>query len=434
MTFFILTIYSALLFIFFKILQLLTFWSSYWQRQFSGRRLPPGQLFELKSQATNCDMRCIFFVSSAGEYEQAKPLIERLKNKQSVFILIVFFSDSGFQYARSMQETCTYIKAPLDTLWNWRRLLGVLKPTLTVVVRHELWPGFCYLAAKRSEQFILIDGQRNNRITESMPRRLISQWLMSHFSMIYVIDRSDKEFYHEVLGVPHNRLKVSGDTKYDRVFQRLEERRTLASQLTDVLRRYDSSQKRLVIGSAWLPDVELVLQAYLDFPLRTFWQIIIAPHDISDSMLNQIMNKCRDLGLSVQRYSSLLHGEKWPGFSGDVLLLDQMGLLAEVYAAVDAAFIGGALHARVHNVLEPACRGVPITFGPRYQTSREAVVLVDRSAIIPVSSVTEMLAWWGGVHQDGSKSGAFVLNSIKSYCGATDLIGRDIQKEWRPSK
>lgn len=429
------------------------------------RLLKPRQLRTLAALRKQQPRALLFFCSSAGEYEQALPLIEKLETEGAALSLVVFFSSSGFHFARARAEPRPYLLAPGDSLWQWRRLLRVLRPSACFVVRHELWPGFLaavrpvcplYLVNASSHQ-----GACNQRASASEssqalasaqtpgPRvrgrgvRLKSK-LLQNFSRIYVVSENDRKAFLHAYALPADKLHVSGDTKYDRVFQRALLNRSSCQHYQSLLEAQAPGASRLIVGSAWPADVAVALKALqrlqapaalvepgcsLSLPLP-FLQVVIALHVPSQSQLAAVIESCKALSLTYELLSSL------PGSQGgqapaQVVIADRMGVLAELYGSCHLALVGGALHHQVHNVLEPACYALPLAFGPLYKNSGEACLLVQAGAVKVLEQgldqAQQLALWWAEQlttqYQDGKK----VLAVAQRYIGASEAITLDLK-------
>jgi 3-deoxy-D-manno-octulosonic-acid transferase len=223
---------------------------------------------------------------------------------------------------------------------------------------------------------------------------------------------------------------VTSDTKYDRAYERSHAKadeiallRTLFDQLAPA-----PHCQRLVLGSAYHREVEILLEALLArTPTDTPWQIIIAPHIVSQENVEWISRRCREAGFAILLYSEL--SKTKPTLStATILIIDVLGILAEVYGTAEAAFVGGALHHQVHNVLEPASHGLALAFGPFYKNSQEAIRLVDSGLAAIVGDSRQFAAWWRQLDQEHSELNGRMMASINQLTGASDRIFA----LWRP--
>lgn len=351
----------------------------------------------------------VFHCSSAGEYEQAKPLIDRLLARGDTYVQIFFFSRAGLAFARSRGETAACALVPAtDSVFAWGHLFTALRPDAVVVVRYELWPGFID-AARQFARIYLIDASRSQ--SEGFLRRTMLGW----FDGIFAVSAADHAFFTENCGVAAARVAAVGDTKYDRVRERALARRADAEAWKSRL----GTRRRLIIGSAHPPEAEALVQAMAAFPAwREEWQIVVAPHHVEAEKVASMVATLARAGMEPIRYTSL-RGDAQP----DLLVLDTMGMLSEVYGACDAAVVGGALTHKIHNVLEPACHGLAMAFGPFYKNSQEAVLLAEAGHAAVVRDGAELARWWQGLSKDGVATTRPRLQGVVAeLCGASDRI------------
>lgn len=372
----------------------------------------------VRAQFREC---AIFFCSSAGEFEQALPIISRLQSSADTYVQVIFFSQSGLDYVKARREKIPCMLMPLtDSIWQWGWLFSALLPTLTCVIRHELWPGFLTIAGRFSRLY-LIDasfshGEKNSRIWGFFRRRLLQ-----HFDHIFAVSQSDYNYFTDGCGIPSSMVTVTSDTKYDRVVERAQARPDLVANLRDQLQHLtpDGTKYRLVLGSAYVNEIELLISAITGHKeLLRLWQVIIVPHQLKISNVDAISTKIENQGYRPIKYSSIDHSTQPSHF----IIVDKMGMLAEIYGTADAALIGGALHHQVHNVLEPASHGLAIAFGPFYKNSQEAIHLVEAKLATVVNHGVEFTDWWQNLEQSGKLRRQIMLDATNKLTGAADLI------------
>ncbi len=388
------------------------------------RSFTEAALDDLRRRRTLAKGAVVFYCSSAGEYEQAKPLMERLQQAK-ILSVIVFFSRSGLRYASIRAESSPMFLSPLDSFRIWEQFFNVVRPQVTIVVRHEFWPAFL-LTARRHSHLMLIDATASPAIETSALWCWVKGLLVGTFHSIHLVDQKDQQQFAGPLGVAENLLHVSGDTKYDRVVERARIQLEDGSDFKDRLHSFLGEGPHLIVGSGWNADMELVLKAYqnLRHGPGISGGVVIAPHDVSEVRLSWVEDLCQQLGLKVARWEAVM-GES-PPKGGAVLLVDRIGLLAELYQTCHLAFIGGAMHDKVHNVLEPACYGLYIAHGPRYQNSREACVFVEGGLTTVIHGENELMAWWQSKSRLGGRDDV-LLQKVREMTGASARIEQDIR-------
>jgi 3-deoxy-D-manno-octulosonic-acid transferase len=419
-------VYSGILWLLGQFLRPLVAWRRSWRDQLAGRRWSQADWHKLQNSGEHDSRRVVCYCSSAGEYEQALPLIQRLEAAGSK-VLVLVFSESGMRFVRSQQTRHWVLKSPWDFIWLWRRFFRLFRPQVVMVVRHELWPGFLAAAKKSESRLILIDAVMS-RSQPSLADRWVKRRLLAGFDWIATVDQASAAAMTRVYRLPANRFQITGDTKYDRVVERQREREPQRQELAARLASFWPRRRRLILGSAWPADVALILPVFQRLLEPAGWQLMIAPHETDAAMVEKLTGLCREHGLAYHLWSQVDAGAT----NGEipVLIVNAMGLLAELYGCADMAFVGGAMHHRVHNVLEPACRGLPLAFGPKYSTSQEAKWLVERGLARSVTTAEDVASWWSSWHQGDDLCDHKLLASVQELSGASEAILPVFHKTW----
>jgi 3-deoxy-D-manno-octulosonic-acid transferase len=253
-------------------------------------------------------------------------------------------------------------------------------------------------------------------VSHSFLKRWFRGGVLSWFDRVFPVSAADAAFFRDTYRLPDAKLEVTGDTKYDRVRERALAKAPEAVAWRARLAPSAAGRRRLIVGSAHPADCEALAAAMAAYPgWRDRWQIIVAPHHVQPEKITQMLAILRST--APQRFTA------WTGSPFDVLVLDTMGMLADVYGACDAAFVGGAMHHQVHNVLEPACHGLALAFGPFYKNSQEAVLLADASLAAVINDGGELAQWWQGLtRRDDAPARAALQAAVAELCGASDKI------------
>jgi len=416
-------LYSVIFWLLARLVQLLALFRPSLAIPLAGRWWQHSSWLEIQNWCGRYQRRVVIFCSSAGEYEQAKPLIDRLETKLDCGVIVLMFSQSGIHFAKAQGDRAMVCKAPWDLIWIWQRFFQLVQPQLTVIVRHEIWPSFLQAAHAQGARLYLIDAVAGAEAGGAL-NRLWKTYLYRSFQKICVVSLEDAQRLREEYGCSAEQLLLTGDTKFDRVFERIEERKQRWLELQALLDARWQRRRRLIVGSAWPADVSLVTNVFQqDAVLRQEWQILLAPHDVSPSMIQWLVAECQKFSLSCILWSELKEPRSSPT-NHQVLVIDAMGILAELYGCADLAFVGGAMHHRVHNVLEPSCRGLPVSFGPLHHTSQEAKWLVAHDLVTVVADKPELHKWWTYWHQQDDLVDHRLLAEVKALCGASDRILR----------
>ena len=316
-----------------------------------------------------------FHCASVGEFEQGRPLIESIKEKQpEAKIALSFFSPSGFELRKDYPLADLVCYLPLDTGSNARDFMEILQPKAAIFVKYEVWPEF-YRSIKQSGiPFILISAIFRKE------QRFFKFWgglfrdSLKTLDRIFVQDQNSVALLYSI-GV--DQVTIAGDTRFDRVIKISEE-----AQPIPLIESFIGSRKTLIAGSSWPKEERMV--AELVKRLDRSWCFIIAPHEVDGAHIEQIEKL---IGEEAQRYSRATLGEI-P--KARILILDNLGMLARVYRYADFAIIGGGFGKGLHNTLEAAVYGAPLAFGPNHQKFKEARELVSNGAAITRSTEDEL--------------------------------------------
>jgi len=320
---------------------------------------------------------------SVGEGLQAKPVLEALRAEAPSWQLAyTFFSPSAERLARTLPaDVADYL--PLDRPVDVAAVLDALKPTALVFSKLDVWPELTLAAARRGVKLGLISATvapTSSRLR--WPTRGWAEPAYRALDRIGTISEADGRRL-EQLGARRSALQVTGDTRYDSVAERAER----FDRTRDPFARLaiaPAGTFTIVAGSTWPADEAVVLPAFVDLVAQVpSARLVLAPHEPNPDHLAGITQLAAKLGLPRPvRLSQVEHASAAP-----VIVVDRVGILADLYALADVAFVGGGFHrAGLHSVLEPAVFGVPVAVGPHWQMSRDATLLLERGGAIALAS------------------------------------------------
>jgi 3-deoxy-D-manno-octulosonic-acid transferase len=324
-----------------------------------------------------------FHAPSVGEGLQAKPVLEALRAERPGWQLAyTFFSPSAERLAQALPVDFTdYL--PLDRLPDVRVALETLAPTALVYAKLDVWPELTLAAAARGTRLGLISATvapRSSRL--AWPVRAWATPAYAALDRIGAIGAEDAARL-ERLGARREAITVTGDTRYDSVAERAE-RLDRSCEPLAALATGDPDRFTIVAGSTWPADEAVVLQAFAEFAARgeaKHTRLIVAPHEPSASHLAAVDAVARRCGLPRPMRLSQIGAT--PAERVTVIVVDRVGVLADLYALGQAAYVGGGYHrAGLHSVLEPAVFGLPVCVGPRWTMSRDAGLLLQRGAAV----------------------------------------------------
>jgi 3-deoxy-D-manno-octulosonic-acid transferase len=363
---------------------------------------------------------------SVGEGLQALPVLQLVRARNpEIQIAYTFYSPSAEQFAQSLAaDFSDYL--PFDTAAESERAIRALSPTAIVFSKLDIWPILTELAPTR--------GIRTGVISATLPagsarsgffgRALLGDAYRS-IDAIGAISADDAARFERV-GIPRSKISVTGDTRYDQVWDRARRRNELP--LVASLR---SERPTLVAGSTWPSDESLLLPAWKRIAASVpRARLIIAPHEINEAHILAILAWAGAGGLHASRLDSAAPDD-------DVIIVDRMGILGDLYALADVAYVGGGFHrAGLHSVLEPAAFGSPVLFGPQNQKSSDAAALsragggfeVNESDGI-LNQLRRLLESESARAAAGSKARSVVESGLgaaeRSYALVSRLLGGD---------
>ncbi len=376
----------------------------------SGRK----DLFErIQKEVVPGDHLLWFHVSSLGEFEQARPVMEGVKKYFPTYrILLTFFSPSGYELKKDYPLADYVYYMPLDTARNASRFLDLVKPEKVFFVKYEFWfnflmelknreiPTFIFSALFRPTQFFF------------QPWGKWFRKVLMVYTHIFVQNQSSFETLRKF---GFNNVSISGDTRLDRVAQIAQ-----AASVLPKLEKFCSGRLIIVAGSTW-PEDEAIFLNYINECSHQV-KFIVAPHEVNPASLDRITTL---LKRPFVLYSSESTPEQLD--SAQVLIVDGYGYLVSVYRYAKIAYIGGGFTTGIHSILEPAVYGMPVVFGPNYHKFHEAIEMIQLGAAHVVSNYEELSNLFEGYLIDQKKlenESNFASQYVESNRGATEKIVR----------
>ena len=368
-------------------------------------------------------------VSSVGEFEQARPLIERLKEKgERTKVVLTFFSPSGYEMRKNYDKVDKVYYLPFATRRNAKRFLVALQPKMAIFVKYEFWPAYLRELKKRQIKTYSISAIFREK---QLFFRWWGKWylkLLRCFTHIYVQDENSLALLAKH-GIPH--VTIVGDTRFDRV-QDVMKGLSNHERLIPVADFTEGAERVIVAGSTWPKDEELLAQ-YMSQQLSDIshqTKLILVPHEIDEKHLHFIFNLFQG---RMVKYSAVSHhpsavSRKNILAQANVLVIDTMGLLSSIYRFGQVAYIGGGFGVGIHNTIEAAVYGVPVIFGPNYQHFREAKGLITAGGARSVKNYPELEAALTTALEQHEEIGQKSADYVAAETGATEKIYEAILK------
>jgi 3-deoxy-D-manno-octulosonic-acid transferase len=372
----------------------------------------------LESKISSSDKSIWFHAASLGEFEQGLPVMEKIKKEfPNHKIVVTFFSPSGYEVRKnnSIADVCVYM--PLDTKSNAQKFLKLVHPDLVFFIKYEYWPNYLNELKKLNIKTYLISGIfRENQTFFQWYGGFYRNALMA-FDYFFVQNESSKLLLHK-LG--YKNVKISGDTRFDRVVSILERDNSL-----DFIKHFKNNTISIVIGSSWPKDESLLVNYINQTNVKV--KFIIAPHNIKVEQIQELKN-------SITKKTILFSEKENTDLSSyDVLIVDTIGILTKIYSYADIAYVGGGFgNPGVHNILEPATFGIPIIVGPNYSHFAEAVALVHQEGCVCVANQNELNNAFSNLISNEDirhEKGHICETFVQMNKGATDIILKHINNK-----
>ncbi|MFC2137674.1 3-deoxy-D-manno-octulosonic acid transferase [Bacteroidota bacterium] len=333
-----------------------------------------GLLSKIKKEVDKDDKIAWFHCASLGEFEQARPVIEKFKDRYSTYkILLTFFSPSGLEVRKNYELADYVYYMPMDTRANVKKFIQLTNPQIVFFVKYEFWFNYIKELNKKGIALFLISGIFRQKHIFFKWYGLFYRQLLRRFTHIFV---QNLESYNLLRNIGITDISVCGDTRFDRVTKI-----ALESVKFGEVEEFKQNKKIFIAGSTWEKDEELVI-TYINQCKREL-KYIIAPHEVDESNITRII---AGLKVNAIRFSEIKSANLK---ECKVLVIDNIGILSSLYKYGEIAYIGGAFGKGLHNILEAATFGLPVIFGPNYKKFNEAIKLVEGRAAFSINNYDE---------------------------------------------
>ena len=370
--------------------------------------------FDLLKSKIDRNSRYIWFhAASLGEFEQGRPLIERIRKEYPQYkILQTFFSPSGYEVRKNYDGADIVCYLPIDTPSNVKKFIDLVNPCMVFFVKYEFWQNYLNALSKKGVPVYSVS-------SIFRPGQIFFRWygksyqqVLKTFAHLFVQNEESKQLLAEI-GVKNT--TVVGDTRFDRVLDIC-----VAAKQLPLVQKFKGDALTFVAGSSWGPDEDIFIKYFNAHPEM---KLIIAPHVVNDSHLKEIESK---LQRSCIRYTKATEENVE---QADCLIIDCYGLLSSIYRYGEISYIGGGFGVGIHNVLEAAVYGIPVIFGPNNKKFREAQHLLANKGGFEINGyedfeqlMNKFLTDEAYLKQSGQAAGDYV----KGNAGAMDKIMSNI--------
>jgi len=316
--------------------------------------------------------------SSVGEFEQGRPLVESLKKDYpSIFIIITFFSASGYEATKNYKGADQIYYLPFDGATNAKKMVELLNPSLVLWIKYEFWYHYLHELKRRNIPVLLVSGIFRN--SQPFFKWYGSLWkeMLASFTYFFVQNESSLKLLSSI--AIKNNVIVTGDTRFDRVIEIAEKFEPIS-----IIEKYCKNNRVIVAGSTWEEDETELIHYIKANPAIKF---IIAPHETDLGNIQQMMK----VFPNALPYTDLTNALVEQREINNLLIIDNVGMLSRLYHYASITYVGGGFGADgVHNVLEAAVYGKPVIFGPEYKKYDEAIGLVESGGGIPIKNALEL--------------------------------------------
>ncbi|MGE0637154.1 MAG: 3-deoxy-D-manno-octulosonic acid transferase [Bacteroidia bacterium] len=365
-------LYNLAIFLYTLSLRIAALWNNKARKWVDGRK----NIFsEIKSKVNPQEKKVWFHCASLGEFEQARPVMELFRQRNPSFkILLTFFSPSGYEVRKTYSGADYVFYLPADTAANAKEFIQLVKPSLAVFVKYDFWFNYLQELQKNNIQVVVFSAvfRKDQYFFQEYGEWFLK--ILSKINLIYVQDEASRKLLSKA---KFNNVIVCGDTRFDRVMQ-------IAEQLVNfpLVEKFKNTTTTIIAGSTWKDDERIIIE--LIKKRKQTMKYIIAPHETNDNRIDELIE---NIPLASLRFSQANENNV---STADVLIIDSIGILSQLYRYADVAYVGGGFGKGIHNILEPAAFSVPVIIGPNYKKFNEAVEMVNLSMAFTIDKFRQL--------------------------------------------
>lgn len=352
--------------------------------------------------------------ASLGEFEQGRPLIERIRKEHPEYkVLLTFFSPSGYEVRKNYDGADIICYLPFDTPCNARKFLKLAPVKMAFFIKYEFWRNYIGALYKRGIPVYSVSSIfRKEQIFFRWYGKGYARCL-HHITHFFVQNDTSVSLLRSI-GV--EQVTLTGDTRFDRVLDIRKQAKELP-----IVEAFAKGNRVLIAGSSWAPDEDIFIPYFNE---QKNLKLVIAPHVVNDAHIAEIQSKLKRPSL---RYSQATAENV---AKADCLIIDCYGLLSSIYRYATVAYIGGGFGVGIHNVPEAAVYGCPVLFGPNNKRFKEAQDLIACEGAFEIKNATEfnriinkLFTYDELLRSSGAAAGRY----ISSNAGARDLVYKAVK-------
>lgn len=404
-------VYSAVIALYVALLNVVALWHKKARLWVEGRR----GLFKRMAEVISPDDKVIWIhAASLGEFEQGRPIIERIRElKPDYKILLTFYSPSGYEVRKEYEGADYVFYIPVDLPYSVNRFLDIAHPEISIFIKYEFWLNMLSAMRSRSMRVFLVSAIFRSDSLFFRPWGELWRVALDTYETIFVQDDASQKLLAELR---YDNVIVSGDTRFDRVAQIAKN-----CQKIEVIEQFKGNSRLFVAGSTHAADEEILFSLIEANPDVKF---VVAPHDIDRERIASFRRRLTR-GSLLYTECTEPHKENSSADSAQVLVLDTVGMLSSVYGYAEWAYIGGGFGAGIHNTLEAATFGVPVSFGPNCQKFKEARDMISLEVASVVTDAESLCRWFEPLRDNAAlleECSTRIREYTVKHQGATELF------------
>ncbi|MEE1883972.1 3-deoxy-D-manno-octulosonic acid transferase [Pedobacter flavus] len=365
-------IYNIAIFIYSQLLKLFSLFVPKAKLFVQGRK----NLFKNIETALNTNQKTIWFhFASLGEFEQGRTVLEACKQHFTNHkIILTFFSPSGYEVRKNYNHADYIWYLPLDTSHNANKFINLIKPDFVVFTKYDFWYHyFNVLNHKKIPLYLIAGSFRNDQLFFKRYGNFYRN-ILKNINFFFLQNKTSESLLNSI-GIVNT--ITTGDSRFDRVIEN-----TKNASKNEIAEKFSNHHKVIVCGSTWPPDENILAEIAMDFPQLKF---IIAPHEVHENNIKNIEAKFK----STVRYSSIIN-KKEDINNQQVLIIDNIGILSQLYQYAYLAYVGGGFETGLHNTQEPAAFSKSVIVGPHHAKFPEVGEMIALGACKSINSAKEL--------------------------------------------